>query len=302
MYILAESFRGYTLKASERDLPEQEGLMKFYLISDNVDTLMGMHLAGINGVVVHEENEVKEALSRAMEMEDVAVILMTEKLVQLCPELVYELKLNRKQPLIVEIPDRHGSGRAKDSITIEKYAEEQRSKIQSEAEDFKERELNKAEEEGLREAYVLIQKKMSDIRTQISAELSRAETASRRKTFVRRQEIEKEVFEKAAQKLREYTKTEKYLKSLLNSTKEISMAIQADDVVLKLRKEDLVHKNQIFLAFGRKCEIVETDEIIIGGILGVSKKLGMLADETLDSRLEQQHEWFFENSGLKVTE
>ena len=83
MYILAESFRGYTLKASERDLPEQEGLMKFYLISDNVDTLMGMHLAGINGVVVHEENEVKEALSRAMEMEDVAVILMTEKLVQL---------------------------------------------------------------------------------------------------------------------------------------------------------------------------------------------------------------------------
>ena len=185
---------------------------------------------------------------------------------------------------------------------IEKYAEEQRTKIESEAADFKEKELNKAEEEGLREAYVLIQKKMSDIRTQISAELSRAETASRRKTFVRRQEIEKEVFEKAAQKLREYTKTEKYLKSLLNSTKEISMAIQADDVVLKLRKEDLVHKNQIFLAFGRKCEIVETDEIIIGGILGVSKKLGMLADETLDSRLEQQHEWFFENSGLKVTE
>lgn len=91
--------------------------MKFYLISDNVDTMMGMHLAGISGVVVHEEKEVKEALERAMEMEEVAVILMTERLVQLCPELVYDLKLNRKQPLIVEIPDRHGSGRSKDSIT-----------------------------------------------------------------------------------------------------------------------------------------------------------------------------------------
>ena len=52
-----------------------------------------------------------------MEMEDVAVILMTERLVKLCPELVYELKLKCKQPLIVEIPDRHGSGRSKDSIT-----------------------------------------------------------------------------------------------------------------------------------------------------------------------------------------
>ena len=76
-----------------------------------------MHLAGIDGVVVHEEKEVKDALTGAMDMEDVAVILMTERLVRLCPELVYDLKLNRKQPLIVEIPDRHGSGRAKDSIT-----------------------------------------------------------------------------------------------------------------------------------------------------------------------------------------
>lgn len=91
--------------------------MKFYLISDNVDTMMGMRLAGINGVIVHEDKEVRDALTKAMDMEDVAVILMTERLVQLCPELVYDLKLNRKQPLIVEIPDRHGSGRAKDSIT-----------------------------------------------------------------------------------------------------------------------------------------------------------------------------------------
>ena len=91
--------------------------MKFYLISDNVDTLMGRHLAGIDGVVVHEEEEVRKKLMETMNREDVAVILMTERLVSLCPELVYDLKLNRKQPLIVEIPDRHGSGRAKDSIT-----------------------------------------------------------------------------------------------------------------------------------------------------------------------------------------
>ena len=91
--------------------------MKFYLISDNVDTQIGMHLAGIDGVVVHEENEVRDALSRAMDMPDVAVILMTERLVQLCPELVYDLKLNRKQPLIVEIPDRHASSGISETIS-----------------------------------------------------------------------------------------------------------------------------------------------------------------------------------------
>ncbi|MCH5300108.1 MAG: V-type ATP synthase subunit F [Ruminococcus sp.] len=96
--------------------------MKFYLISDNVDTLMGMRLAGIEGVVVHKDEEVRAELQKAMDMPDVAVILMTETLVTLCPELIYDLKLNRKQPLIVEIPDRHGNGRTKDSIT--KYVQD----------------------------------------------------------------------------------------------------------------------------------------------------------------------------------
>lgn len=91
--------------------------MRFYLISDNVDTQVGMRLAGIDGVVVHEPAEVRKALTEAMELQDVAVILMTERLISQCSELVYDLKLNRKRPLIVEIPDRHGNGRTKDSIT-----------------------------------------------------------------------------------------------------------------------------------------------------------------------------------------
>ncbi|QEY34257.1 ATP synthase subunit F [Caproiciproducens galactitolivorans] len=91
--------------------------MRFYLISDNVDTQVGLRLAGIEGVVVHEAAEVQKALKEAMAMEDVAVILMTETLISLCPDMVYDLKLNQKRPLILEIPDRHGNGRTKDSIT-----------------------------------------------------------------------------------------------------------------------------------------------------------------------------------------
>ncbi|HIR57824.1 MAG TPA: V-type ATP synthase subunit F [Candidatus Gallacutalibacter pullicola] len=91
--------------------------MRFYLISDNVDTQVGMRLAGIEGIVVHEADEVRKALTDAMEMEDVAVVLITERLLTLCPEMVYDLKLNRRRPLIVEIPDRHGNGRTRDSIT-----------------------------------------------------------------------------------------------------------------------------------------------------------------------------------------
>jgi len=38
--------------------------MKMYLISDNVDTYTGMRLAGVDGVVVHERDELKQALEK----------------------------------------------------------------------------------------------------------------------------------------------------------------------------------------------------------------------------------------------
>ena len=96
--------------------------MKFYLLSDNIDTQMGMRLAGIEGVVVHERHEVLEELERVMHMEDIAIVLMTTKLIETCPEVISELKLKQKNPLIVEIPDRHGS--AKIGETIDRYVSE----------------------------------------------------------------------------------------------------------------------------------------------------------------------------------
>ena len=70
--------------------------MKFYLLSDNIDTQMGMRLAGIEGVVVHERHEVLQELERVMHMEDVAIVLMTTKLIETCPEVISELKLKQK--------------------------------------------------------------------------------------------------------------------------------------------------------------------------------------------------------------
>ncbi|MCL2058497.1 MAG: V-type ATP synthase subunit F [Oscillospiraceae bacterium] len=91
--------------------------MKFFLISDNIDTRAGMRLAGVEGVVVHEAYEVEDALEAAMQTSDLGVILITEKLAALIPERLSALKLTRELPLVVEIPDRHGTRRSKDSIT-----------------------------------------------------------------------------------------------------------------------------------------------------------------------------------------
>ncbi len=88
-----------------------------YLISDNVDTYTGMRLAGVDGIVVHERQELYEALTAAMNDKELGIVLLTEKLGREFPDIIDEMKLKRKMPLLVEIPDRHGTGRKKNFIT-----------------------------------------------------------------------------------------------------------------------------------------------------------------------------------------
>ena len=91
--------------------------MKMYLISDNIDTYTGMRLAGVDGVVVHEREELRQALEKALADKEIGILLLTEKFGREFPEIVDDVKLNHRVPLIVEIPDRHGTGRKPDFIT-----------------------------------------------------------------------------------------------------------------------------------------------------------------------------------------
>ena len=88
-----------------------------FLISDNVDTYTGMRLAGVDGVVVHERKELREQLEKVLQDKSIGIVLLTEKFGREFPDILDEFRLDRKIPLLIEIPDRHGTGRIKDFIT-----------------------------------------------------------------------------------------------------------------------------------------------------------------------------------------
>lgn len=79
--------------------------MKMYLISDNVDTYTGMRLAGVDGIVIHEREELRTALEDVLADKTVGIVLLTEKLGREFPDLIDTFRLERKMPLLVEIPD-----------------------------------------------------------------------------------------------------------------------------------------------------------------------------------------------------
>lgn len=91
--------------------------MRAYLISDNHDTQVGLRLAGIEGVVVHGLEETSRAVQAALAMEDVAILAVTEKAAALIPDTMQQLREQSDLPIVVEIPDRHGTKRGSDFLT-----------------------------------------------------------------------------------------------------------------------------------------------------------------------------------------
>lgn len=100
--------------------------MKSFLISDNRDTLVGMRLVGIDGVIVSTRDDALKEMREAIKNQDVGILIFTEKAVDMVKDEYLEYKLKSKTPLLVEIPDEHGSIReynamkdyVKDSVGI----------------------------------------------------------------------------------------------------------------------------------------------------------------------------------------
>lgn len=90
--------------------------MRIFLISDNADTQTGMRLAGIDGVLVRTPQEVSKAVDEVLTDPGISMLLITETIAAMQPDLFSHIKINRSIPLVVEIPDRHGSSKPDDYI------------------------------------------------------------------------------------------------------------------------------------------------------------------------------------------
>ena len=91
--------------------------MRFELISNSRDAMVGMRLAGIVGTLVRTKADAEKALGEAVKKEDVAIILINEGLAKEIPEAVNNFKNNGGRPLVVVIPDGQSEGGLADSIT-----------------------------------------------------------------------------------------------------------------------------------------------------------------------------------------
>lgn len=183
---------------------------------------------------------------------------------------------------------------------IQRYTEEQRSITNTEVELLKEEKLRKAEENGKRDSERYIQQQLEAKKYVETSKLARLVQESQKKLFRERAKMTDDVFEMAAQKLIKYTETEEYKAKLIESAKKIAKLFSDNRSVIYINEKDMKYSTDLLSVFSGMAELVTDNSIRIGGLKGYCKSMRIIADETLDTKLCAQREWFIENSGLSV--
>ena len=117
----------------------------------------------------------------------------------------------------------------------------------------------------------------------------------------RRTEIADQVFLEAEQSLRAFTEKPEYQACLSGSAARCAALLpQGESAVLLVREADIPLADALRAAFGRPCEVRADASIRIGGLKASCEAKGLVADDTLDNRLQNQHGWFLEHAGLTL--
>lgn len=184
--------------------------------------------------------------------------------------------------------------------TIEESAARQAAAIVAEAEDLANDALARATERVTEETEQLKLARFSDIRTETGRRICAAENEARAGLFRRREAIRQEVFQKAKVRIVAFTHSDDYLPFLLRSAERIHVALGGKCEVLNMREADRSFAAEVSARLGRSITLHIDPTIQLGGITVISADGTMMADDTLDSRLQQQETWFMEQSGLVI--
>ena len=183
---------------------------------------------------------------------------------------------------------------------IKKYAKAQKKSMRYEVNQLKTERLKEADEKGKKDKDALIREKLTEKHNSMTAQLAKKTQDGQKKLYIERSAMTDEVFELAAEKLIAFTQSDKYEPMLFDGAKAVAELFGENDCVVYVKESDMSYGDKIKSFFGGNAEVAADETIKIGGVKGFCKSMGIIADETLDSKLEEQRGWVVENAELSV--
>ena len=183
---------------------------------------------------------------------------------------------------------------------IQSQAEIQRNLLINELSAAKKEAVSKAEIQFEIEAEKYITRQLNIAETKIKSEYAVKTLKAQGELFKLRDEMSKKVFEKAKEKLVAFSSTPEYKDLLFKLAKEMAEFFENNSCIINLKRDDMKYCDEIKGLFNGEIKIEEDKSIVIGGIKGYCHNIKMIADNTLDSKLDEQKAKFVEEASLKI--
>ena len=145
---------------------------------------------------------------------------------------------------------------------------------------------------------------MSRIRSEEGRKVSRHMLDNKKALYLRREEIAREVFEAVRDRIVAYSATPAYRKRLAEvACQAVDTLKGTDDIVIRLRAEDMDQSSAITAALGgAKVSFQADPSILMGGLTAVSASLGRRVDATFGTAMEELNGHFAEIFGLSLSD
>jgi vacuolar-type H+-ATPase subunit E/Vma4 len=178
-------------------------------------------------------------------------------------------------------------------------AQHESKELIAKANNERDEEITKYEEQIIQEMFQKVQKQTAALRISTVKAVSSARTLAHQSVLKRREELADVVVASVRSKLIDYVRTPEYAASLKAEIASLSGRYNASASTFYLRGADMDMAAEIE-ALLPGCAVKADPAIKAGGWKMLNTDAGIMIDETIDARLAAQKPWFLMNSGLRL--
>lgn len=173
--------------------------------------------------------------------------------------------------------------------------------IAAEVETYRKEELEKYLSDVLGEAGRYEAAQLQEVAAAGARAVYQKKTALKKELFQKREGYCATIFATAEKRLLDFVGSGDYLPFLAQKAQLLGEKYAGEGITLLVRAADLPLGEELRKAFGSPCTVEATGEILLGGLILSALTEGYRVDESLDSALRNQREWFYQNAGMVVT-
>lgn len=184
--------------------------------------------------------------------------------------------------------------------SILSQAEKESRALIEKANATRQKELAVAEDKIMAQTGLQLQKDSANMRHAYHASTAAARTEAREALLRKREELAVSVFDKAQEKLVVFSKTDGYPAFLLGEMQPIARAYDHTQSTVYLAEKDMPLAGEIQKLLPGAA-VLPDENMRIGGWKLFNTAAGICIDQSFESRLLSQKEWFLATSGLVIT-